>query len=194
MAIELPDLNIRLGGKRRPEVTTDDVGPAIERAGKTLREWRQSTESALEAISDLSLDAMPKLPKVSMSSLPRISVERGRPSPIRRGAPFLALGIIGLIAGLAIGWWMATMNGTGTASATRRSAGPRNASDLPEHHAADMPAAGTSDDAWAHPGGMDRSASPDAPESEPWRSVGPGSTAGDGADAADLAGTSARDR
>jgi hypothetical protein len=195
MAIELPDLNFRFGGKRRAELSTDDVGPAIERAGKTLRDWRQSTESALEALSDLSLDSMPKLPKVSMSSLPRISVERSRPSAIRRGAPFLALGIVGLIAGLAIGWWMATMNGTGTATATKRGASPKNAPDMPERHVDDMPAAvGTSDDAWAHPGGMDRSPSPDEMKSESWRSVGPGSTADNGADAADLAGVSARER
>jgi hypothetical protein len=194
MAIELPDLKVRLGGKRRAELSTDDVGPAIERAGKTLRDWRQSTESALEALSDMSLDSMPKLPKVSMSSLPRITVERNRPSPIRRGAPFLALGIIGLIAGLVIGWWMATMNGSGTATATKR-ATRKNAPDLPERHAADRPAAvGTADDAWAHPGGLDRPASPDDPKSEPWRSVGPGSTADNGADAADLAGVSARER
>jgi hypothetical protein len=195
MAIEFPDLNIRLGGKRRAELSSDDVGPAIERAGKTLRDWRQSTESALEALSDLSVDSMPKLPKVSMSSLPRISVERSRPSPIRRGAPFIALGIIGLIAGLAIGWWMATMSGSGSATATKRGASPKNAPDLPERTAAGMPSAvGTSDDPWANPGGIDRPSSPDDLKTEPWRSVGPGSTADNGADAADLAGVSARER
>jgi hypothetical protein len=117
MAIDFSDVRRRVSRMRGPDVSTDDLAPALDRAGRTLRDWRKSTEAALASLGDLSLDS---LPQVSLDSLPG----RRRPSPIRRNGPVIAIGLIGVLAGLMIGWWMATMARMGP-PATGQAAGWR---------------------------------------------------------------------
>ncbi len=109
MAIDIPGVRRRVARMRGPDISTDDVAPAMGRAGRTLRDWRKSTEAALASLGDLSLDSLPQVP---LDSLPG----RRRPSPMRRNGPVIAIGLIGVLAGLMIGWWMGNMARMGPAA------------------------------------------------------------------------------
>lgn len=117
MAIDIPDVRRRISRMRAPEISTDDIAPAMDRAGRTLRDWRKSTEAALASLGDLSLDSLPQvsLPQVSLDSLPG----RRRPSPVRQNGPFIVVALLGVIAGVIIGWWMASTARMGSATAAK---------------------------------------------------------------------------
>lgn len=189
MAIDISDVRRRVSRMRTPDVSTDDLAPALDRAGRTLRDWRKSTEAALASLGDLSLDS---LPQVSLDSLPG----RRRPSPIRRNGPVIAIGLIGVLAGLMIGWWMATMARMGP-PATGQAAGWRTrgrwSRDLDAAKASDRasndmgwsiggqstttPSASKEIDAKGAPATADRYSESRDLESESgdtWRGVGPG--------------------
>jgi hypothetical protein len=190
MAIDIADVRRRVSRMRGPDISTDDLGPAVDRAGRTLRDWRKSTEAALASIGDLSLDS---LPQVSLDSLPG----RRRPSPMRRTGPLIAIGLIGVLAGLMIGWWMGNMarmspGATGHAGAWRgRGRWSRNLDATPPvSHAADAgwsvggqsstkPAAIKASDAVGSPDmaghlGEGRDLDTDSQPGDAWRGVGPG--------------------
>jgi hypothetical protein len=193
MAIDIADVRRRISRMRSPDISTDDLGPAVDRAGRTLRDWRKSTEAALASLGDLSLDS---LPQVSLDSLPG----RRRPSPLRRTGPVIAIGLIGVLAGLMIGWWMGNMarmspGATGRAGAWRgRGRWSRNLDATPPaSHAADAawsvggqsstkPAASAAakvSDSAGSPAvtghlGEGRDLDTDSQPGDTWRGVGPG--------------------
>jgi hypothetical protein len=191
MAIDISDVRRRVARMRAPDISTDDLGSAVDRAGRTLRDWRKSTEAALASVGDLSLDA---LPQMSLDSLPG----RRRPSPVRRNGPAIAIGLIGVLAGLMIGWWIGTTARMGSAPSARaggwrgRGRWSRNL-DGPtpsESHATDpgwsvggqsstKPAAAKASDsagpsAMADRLGEGRDIDTDLQSGDTWRGVGPG--------------------
>ncbi len=189
MAIDIPDVRRRVTRMRGPDISADDLAPTMDRAGRTLRDWRKSTEAALASLGDLSLDS---LPQVSLDSLPG----RRRPSPMRRNGPVIAIGLIGVLAGLMIGWWMGSMarmsppaSGNGAAWRGRgRWSRDLDAATPPEAHSTDVgwtvsgqstakPAASKESDSMGSTDAADRHGEARGLDSEPvdtWRGVGPG--------------------
>jgi hypothetical protein len=172
MAIDLSDVRRRMSRIRAPEISTDDLAPAVDRAGRTLRDWRKSTEAALASLGDLSLDS---LPQMSLDSLPG----RRRPSPVRQNGPFVAVALLGVIAGVIIGWWMASTARLGSATSARPGAQSAGAHGTGDRAAANR-TGGVSDAGWSvGRQSADEPAASGQSESTPdaWRGVGPGQPA-----------------
>ncbi len=174
MAIDFPDVRRRVSRMRGPDISTDDLGPGVDRAGRTLRDWRKSTEAALASLGDLSLDS---LPQVSLDSLPG----RRRPSPVRQNGPTIFVVLLGLLAGVAIGWWIGNAARMGPAMAARTGGWRSSGRTAEGVDASTAPERRPPDDGWT----IGRQSSSDLPErseagreSEPtsdaWRGVGPG--------------------
>ena len=191
MAIDIPDVRRRISRMRAPDISTDELAPAVDRAGRTLRDWRKSTEAALASLGDISLDS---LPQVSLDSLPG----RKRPSPVRQNGPVIAVALLGVLAGLLIGWWMGSATRLGSAASMRSGGWRSRAGSADDRDAANRFERGQADAGWSigqrsvgqpaasdQPVGLDSSDSMDrrgegrAPESsaDAWRGVGPGRSA-----------------
>jgi hypothetical protein len=190
MAIDIADVRHRISRMRAPDISPDDLAPAVDRAGRTLRDWRKSTEAALASLGDISLDS---LPQVSLDSLPG----RKRPSPVRKNGPVIAVALLSVLAGLMIGWWMGSTR-LGSAVSMRpggwrsraRSADDRAAANRTERSQADagwsigkrsagQPAASGRPTGLDAPDTMDRLGEGREPEpsADAWRGVGPGRSA-----------------
>jgi hypothetical protein len=197
MAIDIPDVRRRVSRMRAPDISTDDLAPAVDRAGRTLRDWRKSTEAALASLGDISLDS---LPQVSLDSLPGLDSLSGRkrPSPVRQNGPVIAVALLGVLAGLIIGWWMGSATRLGSAASMRSGGWRSRAGTADNRDAANRSERGQADAGWSigqrsadqpaasgQPVGLDSSDTMDrhvegrepGSSADAWRGVGPGRSA-----------------
>jgi hypothetical protein len=174
MAIDFPDVRRRVSHMRGPDISADDLGPAIDRAGRTLRDWRKSTEAALASLGDLSLDS---LPQVSLDSLPG----RRRPSRLRQNGPTVLVVLLGVLAGALIGWWVGSTARMGSGMAARTATWRSTGRSTEGPDAAPRTEPRPTDDGWSirRQSTTDLPARNEAgrepgPPSDAWHGVGPG--------------------
>jgi hypothetical protein len=174
MAIDFPDVRRRVSRMRGPDISADDLGPAIDRAGRTLRDWRKSTEAALASLGDLSLDS---LPQVSLDSLPG----RRRPSRLRQNGPTVLVVLLGVLAGALIGWWVGSTARMGPGMAARTATWRSTGRSTEGPDAAPPTEPRPTDDGWSTrrqsttdlPARNEAGREP-GPPSDAWHGVGPG--------------------
>jgi hypothetical protein len=104
MTIQLPRLRDQMADAGKDTRSAADRILGDEGLRRTVGSWRKAAIAAIEDLPD-------NLPEVSIDSLPG----RQRQSPVRRNAPLIAMVGVGVLAGLTIGWWMATATPLGSA-------------------------------------------------------------------------------